>query len=77
MPVSSVTPTKPPTVSVASPLARSVSSVHSRESSETPNSDRQRLEGILKASSAGVMTQPTHTTGGAETASTSEVSYGK
>ena len=74
-PVGSVTPSNQPTGAAAPPLARSVSRTQSARSSATATSDRQGLEGVLKASSVGVTTQPSHTALGAETASTSEVSY--
>jgi len=66
LPVSIVTPTKQPTEPLSSGSARSMGS------SATTTSDRQRLEGMLKANSTGVMTQATHTSRGEETASTSE-----
>ena len=74
VPVSSLTPSKQPTVSVGSPLARSFSSAQSSGSNATTNSDRQRLEGILKANAVGVTTQPSHTSEGVESAGNSEVS---
>ena len=69
LPVSIITPTKQTTEPLSSGSARSMGS------SATTTSDRQRLEGMLKANSTGVMTQATHTSRGEETASTSEVSY--
>ena len=74
-PVDSVSPSNQLTGATAPPLARSVSGTQSVRSNATSASDRQRLEGTLKATSVGVMTQPSHTALGAETASTSEVSY--
>ena len=74
VPVSSLTPSKQPTIAVGSPLTRSVSSAQSLGSNASPNSDRQRLEGIPKANSVGVTTQPSHTAVGLESTSTSEVS---
>ena len=75
MPVRSVTPSKQSSRAVASPSARSVGSVKSSASrSTTANSDQQRLEGLLKSSSVGVIPQPAGSTGGGDTVSTSEVS---
>lgn len=78
LPVHSVTPgtpSKQPAEADAPPLARSVGSAKSFASSATFNSDRQRLEGLLKSSSLGVTPHPVASTGSGETASTSEVSY--
>lgn len=71
----SVTPSKQSREAVASASALSVGSAKSLPSrSTTPNSDQQRLEGLLNASSAGVIPQPAGSTVGGDTVSTSEVS---
>ena len=75
LPLRSVTPSKQSSVAVASPSARSVGSAKSSASRiTTANSDQQRLEGLFKASSVGVMPQPAGSLGGGDTVSTSEVS---
>lgn len=74
-PMSSTTPTKQPTVAAVPSFAGSVGSAQSVRSNGSSNSFRQRMEEILKANSAAVTSQPTHTAGGVETATTSEVSY--
>ena len=75
LPVRSLTPSKQSSGAVASPSARSVGSAKSSASRSTsPNSDKQRLAGLLKASSVGVIPQPAGSTGGGDTVSTSEVS---
>jgi len=73
VPVPSVTPSKQSREAVASASALSVGSAKSLPSrSTTPNSDQQRLEGLLNASSAGVIPQPAGSTSGGDTVSTSE-----
>lgn len=71
-PMSSTTPTKQPTVAAVPSFAGSVGSAQSVRSNGSSNSFRQRMEEILKANSAAVTSQPTHTAGGVETATTSE-----
>lgn len=78
LPVRSVTPVAPSkqsTAADASPLARSVGSAKSSASGGTLHSDQERLQGLLKASSEGIIPQPAASAIGGETASTSEVSY--
>ncbi|KAL9986945.1 hypothetical protein ACROYT_G001163 [Oculina patagonica] len=75
LPVRSVTPVAPSkqsTAADASPLARSVGSAKSSASRTTQHSSQERLEGLFKASSVGVIPQPAASATGGETASTSE-----